>query len=181
MIKLQRFKESDETEAKVIAVAMPILDDLGEARDEFYEGAYSAWPLGELLYDLKKDPLSGVITRDVFVRSFPAIHQLFTRPGTFEFYMTVFRQIWGDNVQIVFGIPSPGVLTINAKVLDVENFFLVARRIFGPDYVYDPIVDHEGDNILVRATVGIKTQTEISALMNELAPAGIFVITTLEI
>ena len=80
MIQLERFKDNDETEAKVIAVAMPTLNTLGADRDAFFQGAFSAYGLGEVLYDLDRDPMSGVITREVFVKSFPAIHQLFGGP-----------------------------------------------------------------------------------------------------
>lgn len=179
MISLQRFKENDETEAKVIATAMPVLDALGVHHDEFFIGADTSHGLGAVLYDLDRDPMSGVITRDVYVKSFPAIHQLFTRPGTFEFYLAVFRSIWGDTVTITFDVPAPGVLTINAVVLDLDDFVLAAREIFNNLYEFNEIIDQEGDNIEVRDTIGIKTESEIDALMNELAPEGIFVVTTL--
>lgn len=179
MIELQRFKDNDETEAKVIAVAMPTLNALSEDHDDFYNGANTAYGLGEVLYDLDRDPMSGVITRDVFIKSFPAIHQLFTRPGTFEFYLSVFRSIWGNTVTIEFDVPSPGVLTINAVVLELDEFNLIAREIFNNLYEFNEIIDQQGDNIEVRDQIGIKTESEIDALMNELAPEGIFVVTTL--
>lgn len=181
MIALQRFKENDETESKVIAVAMPTLNALGGERDDFFNGATTAFGLGEVLYDLDRDPMSGVISRDVFVKSFPAIHQLFTRPGTFEFYLEVFRSIWGNSVEIEFDVPSPGVLTINAVVLELDQFNLAAREIFNDLYEFNEIIDHENDNIVIRDTIGIKTASEIDALMNELAPEGIFVVTTLTV
>ncbi len=181
MTNLQRFKENDETEAKVIAVAMPTLIALGEDRDEFYDGANTSYGLGEILFDLDRDPMSSALSREIYRQAFPAIHQLFKRPGTFEFYLTVFRAIWGDAVAIEFGVPSPGVLTINASVLDYDTFDLIAREIVNNAYTYPEVIDQEGDNIAVVDTIGIKTQSEISALMNELSPEGIFVITTLTI
>lgn len=181
MIALQRFKTNDETEAKVIAVAMPTLEELGIDRDAFFAGTDSSFGLGGVLYDLDRDPMSGVIPRDVFIRSFPYIHQLFTRPGTFEFYLAVFRSIWGSTVEIEFDVPQPGVLTINAIVLDLERFQLVAREIFDDVYQFNNIVDHDGDFLDVRDTSGLKTQSQINALMNEIAPAGIIVYTTLSI
>lgn len=181
MINLQRFKENDETEAKVIAVAMPTLNALGVERDDFYDGANTAYGLGGVLYDLDRDPMSGALSRDIYIQAFPAIHQLFKRPGTFEFYLTVFRAIWGDAVEIEFGVPSPGVLTINASVLDLDTFDLIAREIVNNVYTYPEVIDQDGDNIAVVDTIGIKTQSQINALMNEIAPEGIFVITTLTI
>lgn len=177
--ELQRFKENDDTERRVILVAMPILDSVGTDLDLFWDGAYSAYPLGDVLYDLGRDPMSGVITKDIYRKSYPAIHNLFTRPGTFEFYLEVFRAIWGPGVQVIFDIPSPGVLLIKIVALNLEEFNLVARRIEGDVYVYDEVITEEAENIIVRTTTGIKDESEIDALMNELSPEGIFVETTL--
>lgn len=178
---LQRFKENDDLERRMIDAGSPFLTDIGAGLDQFWQDAFEAYELGDVLYELDRDPMSGVITQDVFRQSFPAIHQLFTMPGIFEFYLDLFRSIWGDAVDITFAIPQPGVLTINAQVLDVATFNLVAREIFDNAYQYNKIKDQEGDYILVRDTVGIKNQNEINALMNELAPGGIIVITTLTI
>lgn len=179
MIALQRFKENDETEAKVIATAMPTLEALGADHDAFWEGAYSCYIFGEVLYDLGRDPMSGVIPREVYRQSFPAIHQLFSRPGTFEFYLTVFRSIWGEDVEIEFVIPSPGLLNINVAALGIGTFQFLAREIVDDLYVFSSMVDHSGDNIMFQDTMGIKTQAEIDALISELSPYGIIVDATL--
>lgn len=181
MTALQRFKENDLTEKKYIDAMMPALTGIGASLDEFWEDAYECYLLGDVLYELGRDPMSGVITQDIYRQSFPAIHQLFTRPGTFEFYLTVFRSIWGDAVDVTFAIPSPGVLTINAEVLDIGTFDFVAREIVDNAYQYNPVVDEASDFIQFRDTVGIKNQSEIDALMNELSPEGVIVITTLTV
>lgn len=174
MINLQRFKENDETEAKVIAVVMPTLETLGEGHDDFWEGANTTYLLGDILYDLDRDPMSGVITRELFRMIFPAIHQIFTRPGTFEFYMTIFRAIWGEDVVITFTVPAPGRLQINAANLPIEPFNLLLREVVDDAYVYSPLVDHNGDFIMLQDKAGIKNQAEFDALINEISPAGIF-------
>jgi len=181
MTDLQRFKENDEIETKMIAVAMPTLEGLGADRDDFFAGAFSCFLLGDVLYDLDRDPMSGVITREVYRSSFPAIHQLFIRPGTFEFYLTVFRSIWGEDVDVTFTIPSPGVLEINVESIGIDLFEFAAREIVDNEYVFSPIVDEEGDSIMFQDTVGIKTESEIDALMEEISPEGIFTTTTLSL
>src|SRR5690606_40936008 len=102
---MQAFKETDEKEEKVVATAFPVLDLISNDRTDFFDGAYEAFPLGDVLFDLNRDPLAGVVTREIFRSSFFAIHQLFTRPGTFEFYLDVFRAVWGDGVEVEFSIP----------------------------------------------------------------------------
>lgn len=181
MITPQRFKDNDVTEAKIISVFDAPLNDIDLSLNDFANGAYTSYGLGAVLYDTKRDPMSGVISRDIFIKSFPSIHKLFTRPGTFEFYLEVFRSIWGNSVSITFDIPSPGVLTINAVVLEFEEFNLAAREIVSNIYEFNDIIDHDADNIAVRDTVGLKTVSEIDALMNELAPDGIFVVTNLTV
>lgn len=176
---LQRFKIGDETEEKVIQAAIGALDDIGVSLDQFFEQAFKSYGLGAALYDLGRDPMVGVVTRETFLKSYWAIHNLFTAPGTFEYYLEVFRAIWGDSVQIEFEVPEGGHLIINAEVLDLEEFNLVARRVENDLYVYHRLIDRGGDYLMARDTTGIKTQSEIDALMNEITPNGVFVETTL--
>lgn len=178
---MQRFKENDATELKVINTTLPILDVLSTDLNNFYTGAWTCFKLGEVLYDLNRDPMVGVITRDTYRTSFFAIHQLFTKPGTFEFYLEVFRAIWGSDVVVEFVVPDPGKLQINVQALDISLQDFLARKIVSGAYVFEEVVDHDGDNIAFQETQGIKNQTEMDALINEISPDGIFVTITLEI
>ncbi len=178
---LQRFKVGDETEEKVIEAAMGVFEEIGSSLDDFFDGAFKSQGLGGALYNLGRDPMVGVVTRDTYLKSYWAIHNLFTAPGTFEYYLEVFRAIWGDAVEIEFEVPEGGHLLINANVLDLEAFNLVARRVESDLYVYHRLVDRGGDYIMARDTSGIKTQSEIDALMNEITPNGVFVETTLTV
>lgn len=180
-VTLQPFKENDALEAMIRDCALPTLQELGLQRDAFYEGAYTAYPLGEILYDLVRDPMSGVITREIFTTSFFAIHGLFTRPGTFEFYMQVFRTIFGENVDVEFTVPAPGKLLINTSVLDTESFNILARRVEDGAYVYYNLVTSDGDLIVGLGAKGIKTQGEVNALMFEISVAGVWTVCTLSL
>lgn len=175
MIALQRFKENDAMEGKFIAVAMPILELLGEDRNQFFTEAFNCFLLGDILYELDRDPMAGVITQEIFRESFPAIHQLFSRPGTFEFYLTVFRSIWGPEVVVQFTVPSPGVLHIEIQAVDIAEFTFLLREIVNDEYVYSDLIDESGNLILAQDKVGTKSQAEVDALINELSPYGIFI------
>lgn len=175
----QKFKLNDELEARVASVFDPILTSLGLERVNFYEGAFTAQPLGEVLLNLKRDPMVGVISDEVYVEAFSAIHELFTRPGTFEFYLQLFRKIWGDNVDVEFTVPDPGVLEINIEAVEAISYRFIARRIVDNAYVYEPVIDDEGDNIVFQGTIGLKTQDEVDLLMKEISPANIFTTATL--
>ncbi len=177
---LQAFKETDLVEPKVRDAILPFSNLRDSELDEFFLGAYECFILGDVLY-LTGHPLSGVIQQDVFRMSFPAIHELFTRPGTFEFYLDVFRSVWGEDVEIEFMVPAPGVLQINIDALVVIEYTALFREIVDNVYVFSEWVDDEGDNIIFQGTQGIKTQEEAEALVNEFRPAGIWTETTLSI
>lgn len=175
----QKFKPNDLLEQRVADVFDPIVTSLDLERTSFYEGAFTAQPLGQVLYDLSRDPMVGVISEEVYVQSFSAIHDLFTRPGTFEFYLQLFRNIWGDNVEVDFVTPAPGVLEINIEAVEAISYRFIARRIVDNAYIYEPVIDDEGDNIVFQGTIGLKTQEEVDLLMKEISPANIFTTATL--
>ncbi len=172
---MQNFKDTDDKEAKIRDAALPFLEGLGVERDAFLAGAFTCFVLGDVLFELKISPLADSIPQDAFRASFYAIHNLFTRPGTFEFYLDVFRAIFGASVDVEFVIPEPGHLQINIESLSVLQEDFLARRIVNNVYVFDEVVDEDGDNIAFQEALGIKTQSEIDALVAELYPAGLIV------
>lgn len=171
---MQAFKDNDELEAKFKSTALPTLEAIGDELDNFFSGAHEAYPLGDVLYTLSRDPMVGVILEETFRESFTAIHNLFTRPGTFEFYLEVLKTIWGDSADITFTVPAPGKLIITIEALDLELQTFLAREIVDNMYVYHTVVDHDGDTIVFQGTQGIKTQQEANILIYELAPAGVY-------
>jgi hypothetical protein len=180
-MSLQAFKQNDLIEAKVRDAFLPILDILGIDRDSFYDGAYESYVLGDVIYELKASPLAGPINQEIFRQSFFAIHDFFTFPGTFEFYLKVFRAVWGVDVGVEFLVPAPGKLIINIQALTVQVNLLVARRIVNNAYVYDQVITHDGNNIGTQGKMGLKTQAEADALIKELYPAGLWVELNLEL
>ncbi len=172
---LQPFKATDATETKVTDAFLTFLNSRDTELDSFFAGANQCYVLGDVLFILVRDPMAGVITQNVFRQGFSAIHQLFTRPGTFEFYMEVFRAIWGPNVEVVFTVPDPGKLLIDVIAqADISYDYAMAREIIANEYFYDEILDNEGDNIIFQGVQGIKTESEAEALLYELYPAGIW-------
>lgn len=179
MPDLQRFKPNDATEALFIETFRPILQLLESDLDDFFSGAYTCFALGDVLWNLNRDPMVGVITQSAYRISFFSIHDLFTRPGTFEFYLILFRSIFGETATILFDIPSPGVLQIDISEVEIQTFSFAAREVFDNVYTISDIVDHDGDVILFQDTVGMKTQNEIDSLTKEIAPAEIYAKATL--
>lgn len=177
---MQKFKENDATESVMTAILMPSLDDVGIAHDDFFADCFNNYFFGDVLYALDRDPMVGVITQEVYRTSFPAIHELFTAPGTFEFYLSVFRKIFSDSVDVEFTIPGPGQLAIDVNALTLDSFNLMTREIVGDVYVYSRLVTSDlNEPILGHGTKGIKTQSEIEGLLSEISAYGVF--TTIEL
>ncbi len=176
---LKPFRANDVIEPKYVAAALPSLESLGGWLDIFFAECYDAAPLGDILYDLDRHPMAhGVLTPEIFRTSFWAINQIFTRPGTFEFYLTVFRAIWGDDVEVEFTV-SPGILGINISGIEGATANLIFREIVADVYVHSNWVDEDGDQLLAQVVVGTKNQTEVDALINEISPVGVLVTATL--
>lgn len=172
--EIQKFSVNDVTEDQITGLIKPSLDEMGDDLDDFFEGADTCFLLGDVIYDSGRTPLQGVITRSIFRSSFFAIHELFTRPGTFEFYLEVFRAVFGEDVQVEFVIPNPGHLQINIAVLNNTTFRILARRIVDNQYEYYPLVTQDDDYIIGEGTQGIKSQSEIDSLISEISMAGIY-------
>ncbi len=176
----QRFKENDPTELDIIGLALPTLTELGLERDALFLGAFTCFLLGDVLYEEMRDPLANVITQEVYRESFPAIHDLFTRPGTFEFYLDVFHKIFPADTAIEFVIPGPGILEINIDATTFQTVYLMARRIEDDAYVYENLVTSDtNDKITGRVVKGIKTQDEVDGLIVEISAYGVFTTATL--
>lgn len=178
---MQPFKENNELEARVRGCFEPLLDLIASEYDTFYENAFQAWPLGELLYAEDRSPLVGAVREQTFKESFDSMHQFLARPGTFEFYLQLFQAIWGDDVVVEFTVPNPGVLEINVEALSEVLFDAVARKIVNNAYTVDELVDENGDNIAFVGTKGIQTQQEAEALIAEMSPQGVATSITLTI
>jgi hypothetical protein len=177
-VTLQPFSSNDATEAKFREL-VAALEPLGAARDAFYADAYTAYPLGSVLYALKRSPLTRILTEETFRKSFASIYEFFTRPGTFEFYLSLLRTIFGEGAIITFTVPAPGKLEIDIDVLSAELETFLARRIVDNEYVYDTVVDEAADQVLFQGVVGVATQAELDKLMAELRVDGIYTTATL--
>lgn len=176
----QLFK-GDDVELQYDGSISPETDILSVDKDEFFEGAYDDSTLGDIIFQDSRSPLSQEIPQDVFRVVFSQIFQNFNQAGTFEFYMSVFKAVWGDNVDVTFTVPSPGILQINVEALEIEFDQVIARYIVDNEYFYDNLLTSTGDNLLFQVAQGLKTQGEANSLTQELCVGGILVTITLEI
>jgi hypothetical protein len=173
---MQKFK-NDDIENKFIDAGSPILDQLSMAKDDFFDGCYDTGPLGDLLHQGDRSPLSNAIDLAIFRTSFNTIYQAFIVSGCFESYLTVFRKIFGDDVEVDFTVPAPGKLTIDIVAQHLEESEFIARHIVEDEYIFDEVVyyDDDGtDSIIFQSIKGFKTQYELEQMLFEMVPAGIF-------
>lgn len=170
----QLFK-GDENEIKFLAVATPLSDDLLVQKELFLEQAFSTYTLGEVLWDTKRAPLTNAISREIFREAFSAIFEAFYTIGSFESYLLVFKKIFGEDVEVEFVVPAPGKLEINIVAAGIELSNFVARYIENNAYIFDEVIDDEGDFIVFQGIKGFRTQYELEQMLFEMVPAGIAV------
>lgn len=174
----QLFK-GDSEELKYYYSGKPIADALSQQKTLFYDDAYNCFKLGELLYDNALAPLANAIPRDIFKDTFTSVFDAFVVAGTFESYLTIFRKVFGDDVEVVFTVPAAGKLNIDITATGIVYNNFVARSILDNEYVFDQIVDDEGDNIVFQGVKGFESQYELEQMLFELVPAGIYTEITL--
>ncbi len=182
---MQKFK-NDSIENKYIDAGTPIFDQLSMAKDDFFDDCYNAAPLGDLLHEGDRSPLSTAIQLEIFRNCFNTVYENFRVAGTFESYLVVFQKIFGESVQVEFNAdnlttpdspPGPGKLQINIIADELELFDFVARHINDNEYLFDKVVyyDDDGqDNIIFQTVKGFHTQYELEQMLFEMVPAGVF-------
>ena len=114
-------------------------------------------------------------------KSFATIFGSFLEAGSFETYLEVFRNIFGDSVEVTFAVPAPGKLTIDIVASGLALFDLIGRTIQDDTYVIDEIVDYDGNNIVGQSIKGFETQYELEQMLFEMVPAGIYTQITLTV
>ncbi len=176
-----QFFKGDDVEQKVYSVGQPIMDILSSQKDAFYAGALTCASLGEIIYQDSRSPLSNAIDEDVFIQSFYIVFDAFVSGGSFESYLTVFRNIFGDDVAVTFTVPGPGQLNIDIEATGVELTDFIARTLSGFTYTYDEVVTRDLDNISFRTVKGFITQYELEQMLFEMVPAGIYTEITLNV
>lgn len=178
---MQNFKSSDQTEKKFENSAEPVISYIGVGLDDFYADAFQCQKLGDMIHDSARSPLTNAVKKEIFRLAFKEIFDAFVRVGTFEAYLTVFRKIFGDNVDVQFTVPAPGKLNIDIEATDIELSEFISRYIQSNQYFFDNIVDEIGDTIVFQTIKGFETQYEIERMLFEMVPAGIYTEITLTI
>ena len=176
-----QFFKGDELEKKFYDSALPIQSLLSLDKDAFLQGAYSAGPLGDIMFDDSRAPLSNAIPKEIFRGAFKEIFEAFVSVGTFEAYLTVFRKIFGDTVIVNFTVPAPGKLNIDIEAEGVELSKFISRYIEENAYIYDYVIDDEDDNIVFQTIKGFQSQYELEQMLFEMVPAGIYTEITLDL
>lgn len=175
-----QFFKNDSTELKMYNSAVGVLTTASEDKDDFWAGAYDCALLGDVIYENNLSPLSNAIPQDIFRSSFNEIFQAFVHAGTFESYLSVFRKIFGDDVDVEFTVPGPGKLTISIESMNVELSTFVAREIVDNAYVFYPMITQDGVDTLVFQTIkGFQSQYDLEQMLFELVPDGVYTEITL--
>jgi hypothetical protein len=175
---MQYFK-GDDREKQFYQSGRPAFAQASTDKDLFFGDAYHTFALGDMLHDSKRAPLTNAIVKSIFRESFAEIFQAFAESGNFESYLTVFRKIFGDDVDVTFTVPDPGKLEIDIIAQGLELSELLGREIVSEEYQFFGITDDEENQIMVQGIKGFETQYEVEQMLFELVPAGIATTITL--
>lgn len=166
--------KGDADEIKFVNTGANLFNQIEQEKDDFFDGAYACFVLGEILHDSGRVPLANAIPRSIFRESFTNIFDAFLEAGTFEGYLTVFRDIFGETVDVTFTVPAPGRLQIDIVADGIVEENLIGREIVADEFVNSEILDQTSDNIVGSLIKGFNSQYELEVMLNEMVPAGIF-------
>lgn len=150
-------------------------------KSDFFAGAYSCFVLGEVLYDTNRAPLARAIPREIFREAFATIFESFLFAGTFESYIEVFRNIFGESVEVTFTVPAPGKLNIDIVATGLSTYGFTVRQIVEDTLILDTIVDQDIDRIVFQAVKGFESQYELEQMLFEMVPGGIYTLISLTV
>jgi hypothetical protein len=176
-----QFFKGDPTELKFYNAGKPALDNYNDEKDAFFEDAFNCFLLGDLLYDTNRSPLANAIPKAIFRESFSTVFDAFLVAGSAESYLTVFRKVFGEDVEVTFNVPGPGKLEIQINATTFETYNFVARRIENNAYVTDQVITQDGDHIVFQTVKGFESQYDLEQMLFELVPDGIWTVITLTI
>lgn len=176
-----QYYKGDEVELKFYNSASPLYDILSTERTDFFDDAYNCYILGEIIYDSNRSPLANAIPRNIFRESFSTIFDAFLVAGSFESYLTVFRKIFGSDVDVQFTVPGAGQLTIEIEAVGVELSDSIARVTGESSYVYYEMVTQAGENIAFQSIKGFTSEYDLKQMLFEMVPDGIYTTITLEL
>lgn len=178
---MPQFFKGDVEELKFYDAGKGITQQLLAQKKDFFDEAFSTYALGDMLFDTGRAPLSNAIPRQIFREVFATLFDAFLQAGSFESYLTVFRNVFGSDVEVEFEVPSPGKLLITVAATGLQTSDFRVRELVGDVYQFDVIVDQEGDRIVFRTVKGLESEAELERMLFEMVPAGIYTQITLTI
>lgn len=176
---MAQYYKGDEPELKFYNSIQPTLAIHSTYKNEFELEAFSCFVLGEILFDNQLSSLTNAIPREIYRETYAQLFEVFRLGGTFESFIDVFKRIFGDDVVVDFTVPAPGKLLIDIEAAGLQLSPWVAKSISGDAFIFDNIVDDEGDNIVFQGIKGFETQEEVETMLFQLVSAGIYTEITL--
>ncbi|MGB2579397.1 hypothetical protein AAIR98_001316 [Elusimicrobium simillimum] len=173
---MTQFFYKDNVELKFYGAAEDVFSKLKDELSLWFEKAYSDEQFGGVLYDNAVTPLTGVVARDIFVKHFNQIFEMWRYGGTFESYLYVFRHIFGEESQITFERAAPAHLKINIVSSKTGYFEWIVNKKVDNNIVDSGAIVERKDSLPVffQQQLGITDFREVQGILNSLNPSGIF-------
>lgn len=169
----QHFK-GDTLELQMIAAGDPAFEFTLAELDEYFQNCYDVEPFLLMLYDSGRMPFSDRVPRDSFVSFIRQAIPNAQVTGTFENYIFILKSIFGQLSDVLFDVPAPGKLEMIVSASDLLEFDFEGRDRSGGTLETFTIDTSDGEQLQFRGIAGIDSEAELTQLLSELIPAGIF-------
>ncbi len=169
----QNFK-GDATELKMQLAGSRPFDICGASLDQFYAGGYDAADFLLMLYDAGRMPFADRVARDSFVSFIAQAIPNFPVTGTFEAYIFILKAIFGDETLVEFDVPAAGKLEMIVNAEAALDFDFQGREYTSDGYLTFELVTMDGYALAFTGISGIDSEAELTQLLGEIIPAGIW-------
>lgn len=169
----QTFK-GDTLEQQMIDAGDPAFEACIQALNSFFQNCYTSHDFLLMLYDNGRMPFSDRVPRDVFIGFIQEAIPNFPVTGTFEAYLFILKSIFGEETEVQFDVPAAGKLEMLVAAEASLDFNFLASEFSGGVFQEYTMQTTTGDDITFTGISGIDSEAELSALLAELIPVGIW-------
>lgn len=168
----QKFK-GDQNELKIEEAARPAFDAVSHDLDDFFLDAHDTADFFLMLYDEGRVPFSNRVPREDFVTFIRQVLPNFIVTGTFEMYLFLIKELFGESSGVFFEVTDPGKLTIVINAANALESELVYWDFVDGAVITDELITDDGSTLVARSISGIDTEYKIKQIFSEIIPAGI--------
>jgi hypothetical protein len=171
---IPQYFKGDALELKFDNVGTEIVQLATVSLDQFFQDAYQCSEFLLMLYDEGRMPFSDRIPREAFIAFLIECIANANFIGTHESYIFLINRIFGADSTVFFEQVTPGVLTMTVAASNTQEHDFLAREFTSGSYDTFDVITHDNETLQFVGFAGIESEAELTQLLSEFVPAGIF-------